>query len=78
MKWRFDYIDNQAHATSAFKAAMAKLQVLGQNMTELIDCSEVCPFVFMVVYPLQLLPTLTSNTQPRSLEQMSRFFVNVL
>ena len=43
---KFDYIDNQAHATRTFKAAMAKLQVLGQNMTELIDCSEVRPFVF--------------------------------
>ena len=54
MRWRFDFIDNQAHATSAFKAAITKLQVLRQNMTELIDCSEVCPFVFMVVYMIRL------------------------
>jgi hypothetical protein len=38
------YIDNQAHATEVFKAAMAKLQVLGQNTKELIDCSEVNSF----------------------------------
>ena len=50
--FKFDYIDNQAHATTAFKAAMAKLQVLGQNITELIDCSEVRPFVFTRIHRL--------------------------
>ena len=37
-------LDNQTHATKVFKAAMAKLQVLGQNTKELIDCSEVSSF----------------------------------
>ncbi|KAF8963717.1 manganese peroxidase [Flammula alnicola] len=36
-------INNEAHMTSAFKAAMAKLQVLGQNTRKLIDCSDVVP-----------------------------------
>ena len=52
---KFGYIDNQAHATSAFKAAMAKLQVLGQNMTELIDCSEVRQFFFTRIHGLKLI-----------------------
>ena len=43
--YKFEYIDNQALATSSFKAAMTKLQLLGQNVSELIDCSEVRPFV---------------------------------
>ena len=44
--YKFEYTDNQAFATRSFKAAMTKLQLLGQNVTELIDCSEVRSFVF--------------------------------
>lgn len=35
--------DNQAKLQSEFKAAMLKLSVLGQNMDNMIDCSEVIP-----------------------------------
>ncbi|KAF8803275.1 manganese peroxidase 1 [Phlegmacium glaucopus] len=48
-------IDNQKHVTHAFKKAMAKLQVLGQNTKKLIDCSEVvpksAPFTGPIAYP---------------------------
>ncbi|KDR82559.1 hypothetical protein GALMADRAFT_134156 [Galerina marginata CBS 339.88] len=36
-------INNQKFMMSEFKAAMAKLQVLGQNTKKLIDCSDVVP-----------------------------------
>ncbi|KAF8155406.1 manganese peroxidase 1 [Crassisporium funariophilum] len=36
-------INNQNFMTSQFKAAMAKLQVLGQDTSKLIDCSDVVP-----------------------------------
>ncbi|PPQ85500.1 hypothetical protein CVT25_006580 [Psilocybe cyanescens] len=37
------YTDNQQRMVTEFKAAMAKLQVLGQNRAKLIDCSDVVP-----------------------------------
>jgi len=36
-------IDNQGTAVLAFKATMRKLQLLGQNVASLTDCSEVIP-----------------------------------
>ncbi|KAF9476395.1 manganese peroxidase 1 [Pholiota conissans] len=38
-----DMINNQNRMVTQFKAAMAKLQVLGQNKAKLIDCSDVIP-----------------------------------
>jgi hypothetical protein len=47
--------DNQQRMTSQFKAAMAKLQVLGQNTHLLTDCSDViptpAPFAGPIKYP---------------------------
>lgn len=37
------YPDNQAKLQSAFKAAFKKMAVLGHNINDLIDCSEVIP-----------------------------------
>ncbi|KAI0311708.1 manganese peroxidase 1 precursor [Amylostereum chailletii] len=36
-------VNQQAHMTSSFKAAMAKLAVLGHNARDLVDCSDVIP-----------------------------------
>ncbi|KAF8803270.1 manganese peroxidase 1 [Phlegmacium glaucopus] len=36
-------VNNQKLVTTAFKAVMAKLQVLGQNTRNLIDCSSIVP-----------------------------------
>ncbi|KAI0041315.1 class II peroxidase [Auriscalpium vulgare] len=36
-------VNQQAHMASTFKAAMAKLAVLGQDTSKMVDCSEVIP-----------------------------------
>nr|AAT90350.1 manganese peroxidase isozyme precursor [Trametes versicolor] len=41
-EWQ-SFVNNQAKLQSAFKAAFAKMTVLGQNTRELIDCSDVVP-----------------------------------
>jgi len=38
-----EMINDQARLQTQFKAAMAKLQVLGQDTRTLIDCSDVVP-----------------------------------
>jgi len=37
------YVDRESHMTHDFEAAMAKLSVLGQETSNLIDCSDVIP-----------------------------------
>lgn len=37
------FSDNQSKLQTAFKAAMLKLSVVGQDMSKMIDCSEVIP-----------------------------------
>ncbi|KAI5123941.1 hypothetical protein M0805_006356 [Coniferiporia weirii] len=37
------FVNNQAKLQSEFKAAMAKLAVVGQNVGEMVDCSDVIP-----------------------------------
>ncbi|KAJ7064047.1 manganese peroxidase [Mycena amicta] len=37
------FVDKQDYMTASFKAAMAKLAVLGNDRTKLVDCSEVVP-----------------------------------
>ena len=34
-------LDNQAQMVASFKAAMAKLAVLGQDVSQMVDCSDV-------------------------------------
>lgn len=36
-------VNNQAHMMSSFAAAMAKLAVLGQDTSKMVDCSDVIP-----------------------------------
>ncbi|KAI0027367.1 manganese-dependent peroxidase [Vararia minispora EC-137] len=36
-------VNNQAHMAQTFQAAFAKMQILGQDPSQLIDCSEVMP-----------------------------------
>lgn len=36
-------VNNQAHMASAFQAAFAKMQNLGQNVAKMVDCSDVIP-----------------------------------
>jgi hypothetical protein len=36
-------VNNQAHMASTFAAAFAKMSVLGQDTSNMIDCSEVIP-----------------------------------
>lgn len=37
------FVDNQKKMTSEFKKAMAKLAVLGQDISQMVDCSELIP-----------------------------------
>ena len=46
-------IDDQNRMMSQFKAAMAKLQVLGQDTSKLIDCSD-------VRWPIQVITSVKS------------------
>ena len=39
--------DNQAQMVSSFKAAMAKLAVLGQDVSQMVDCSDVVCIALM-------------------------------
>ena len=41
-EWQ-SFVNNQAKLQSAFKAAMLKLSVLGHNVNEMVDCSELIP-----------------------------------
>ncbi|KAH9847429.1 manganese-dependent peroxidase [Lenzites betulinus] len=41
-EWQ-SFVNNQAKLQSAFKAAFAKMTVLGSNVRDLIDCSDVVP-----------------------------------
>ena len=41
-EWQ-SFVNNQAKLQSAFKAAFKKLAVLGHNINNMIDCSEVIP-----------------------------------
>jgi len=36
-------VNNQAHMASSFQAAFAKMQVLGQDVSKMVDCSELIP-----------------------------------
>lgn len=36
-------VNNQAHMASTFEAAFAKLQVTGQDVSKMVDCSDVIP-----------------------------------
>ncbi|KAJ7483758.1 manganese peroxidase 2 [Mycena galericulata] len=36
-------VNNQQHMATTFKAAFAKMQVLGQDVSKMVDCSEVIP-----------------------------------
>ncbi|KAJ7483766.1 manganese peroxidase 1 precursor [Mycena galericulata] len=36
-------VNNQVHMANSFKAAFAKMQVLGQDVSKMVDCSEVIP-----------------------------------
>lgn len=39
----FCHVDQQAFMAQSFKAAMAKLAILGQNTADLIDCTDIIP-----------------------------------
>ena len=41
-EWQ-SFVKDHAKLQSAFKAAMAKLAILGQDRSKMIDCSEVIP-----------------------------------
>nr|AGS19355.1 manganese peroxidase [Cerrena unicolor]AGS19356.1 manganese peroxidase [Cerrena unicolor] len=41
-EWQ-SFVDNQTKLQNAFKAAMAKLAVTGQDVSKLVDCSDVIP-----------------------------------
>lgn len=41
-QWQ-SFVNNQNRMASEFKAAMAKLAILGQDRSDLVDCSEALP-----------------------------------
>ncbi|THH28450.1 hypothetical protein EUX98_g5730 [Antrodiella citrinella] len=66
-EWQ-SFVNNQNKLQSAFKAAMAKLAVLGQNVRELTDCSEVIP----VPKPANSKAHLPAGLNHRDIEQACR------
>jgi hypothetical protein len=57
--------DDQAKMASAFRAAMAKMAVIGQNTAKLIDCSDVIP----VPKPVVGKPHLPAGKSMKDIEQ---------
>ena len=56
---------NQPHMASTFAAAMAKLVVLGQNVNDLVDCSDVIP----QPPPFTAQPTFPAGLSNKDIEQ---------
>jgi hypothetical protein len=59
------FVGNQAKMQTSFKAAMHKLALLGQDESQLIDCSEVIP----VPPPLAGKPHLPAGLNQNDIEQ---------
>ncbi|TFY83704.1 hypothetical protein EWM64_g310 [Hericium alpestre] len=55
------FVNEQAKMQSAFKAAMAKMAVLGHNVDDMVDCSEVIPSMKPVTGTAHLPAGLTLN-----------------
>jgi hypothetical protein len=53
-------LDSQTSMVTQFKAAMAKLQILGQNILSLTDCSDVS-LMFSLHFTLDLLGDVTKS-----------------
>ncbi|PPR08300.1 hypothetical protein CVT24_002446 [Panaeolus cyanescens] len=57
-----EMINNQQLMQTRFKSAMAKMQVLGQDTSKLIDCSDVVPVPKVLADPIiKLPPTFTTS-----------------
>ncbi|CAL1709034.1 unnamed protein product [Somion occarium] len=63
-EWQ-SFVNNQSKLQNAFKAAMAKLAVLGQDTSKLVDCSDVIP----VPKPLVGTPHLPAGLTHNDIEQ---------
>ncbi|KAI0790377.1 manganase peroxidase [Abortiporus biennis] len=63
-EWQ-SFVNNQAKVQSAFKAAMAKMAVLGQDTSKMVDCSEVIP----VPKPLTKAATFPAGLGIKDIEQ---------
>ncbi|KIK68886.1 hypothetical protein GYMLUDRAFT_623402 [Collybiopsis luxurians FD-317 M1] len=61
------FANNQAHLQTAFRAAMAKLAVLGQDTSSLVDCSDVIPIPEPL--PIAAGPHLLPDTTQNDIEQ---------
>ena len=57
--------DNQAKLQSAFKAAMHKMTILGHNINNMVDCSELIP----VPKPLNKPATFPAGLSNADIEQ---------
>ncbi|THH31802.1 hypothetical protein EUX98_g2375 [Antrodiella citrinella] len=63
-EWQ-SFVNNQAKLQSAFKAAMAKLSILGHNVNTLTDCSELIP----VPQPFTKVATFPAGLSNADIEQ---------
>ena len=68
-EWQ-SFVNNQAKLQSAFKAAFKKLAVLGHNINNMVDCSEVIPQPPNVKIKPATFPAGLSN---KDVEQAVRF-----
>ena len=64
-------INNQAKMMAEFAAAMAKLQVLGQDTSKLIDCSEVVPTPAALSGDIKYPPTFSQDNIQQAVRSFS-------
>ena len=75
------FVNQQEFMASSFKAAMAKLTILGHNRDSLIDCSDVVPAPLSAMnkpanFPLRARRT-SSSLAPRTSSRASRSIVSL-
>lgn len=69
------FLDNQDKVKSAFAAAFAKMTTLGNDVSQMVDCSEVLPIPPDTVIPPAHLPAgKTMNDIEQAVSSLSRAF----
>ena len=72
-RWQ-GFVNDQSSAAREFKAAMSKLSTLGQNSSNLIDCSEVIPVPLPLPHAsAQFPPEFSEENVSRSCQKRASF-----
>ena len=72
------FVDNQAKIKSAFAAAFAKMQVLGNDVSQMVDCSEVLPIPPTTPVPAAHLPAGKTMNDIEQAVSIHTYVVDVL